>query len=68
MSSVIEGYVVTVGVYVEKSYYIGGEDNEETAAEIAMEDFKEDLGFRDIEYEELDIEILNCEPEYHEDE
>jgi hypothetical protein len=66
MSSTIEGYVVTVGVYVQKSYYIGGDDNEETAVEIAIEDFKEDLG--DLEHEELDIEVLDTSPEYHEDE
>ena len=64
--SKIEGYVVTVGVYVQKSYYIGGDDNEETAVEIAIEDFKEDLG--DLEHEELDIEVLDTSPEYHEDE
>jgi hypothetical protein len=66
MSSTIEGYVVTVGVYVQKSYYISGDDNEETAVEIAIEDFKEDLG--DLEHEELDIEVLDTSPEYHEDE
>jgi hypothetical protein len=64
--SKIEGYVVKVGVYVEKSYYIDGTDDEELAVELAVEDFKEDLG--DLEHEELDIEILNIEPEYHEDE
>jgi hypothetical protein len=64
--SKIEGYVVKIGVYVEKSYYIEGTDDEETAVQIAMEDFEEDLG--DLEYEETDIEILNIEPEYHEDE
>jgi hypothetical protein len=64
--SKIEGYVVKVGVYVEKSYYIDGTDDEEMAVELAVEDFKEDLG--DLEHEELDIEILNIEPEYHEDE
>jgi hypothetical protein len=64
--SKIEGYVVKVGVYVEKSYYIDGTNKEEIAVELAVEDFKEDLG--DLEHEELDIEILNIEPEYHEDE
>jgi hypothetical protein len=66
MSSTIEGYVVKVGVYVYKSYYISGTDEEEIAVELAVEDFKEDLG--DLEHEELDIEVLDIEPEYHEDE
>jgi hypothetical protein len=64
--SKIEGYVVKVGVYVAKSYYISGTDEEEIAVELAVADFKEDLG--DLEHEELDIEILDIDPEYHEDE
>ena len=63
--SQIEGYVVTIGVYVTKSYYISGTDDEETAVELAYEDFEEDLG--DLEHEAEDIEILNIDPEYHED-
>jgi len=63
--SQIEGYVVTIGVYVTKSYYISGTDDEETAVELALEDFDEDLG--DLEHEAEDIEILNVDPEYHED-
>jgi hypothetical protein len=64
--SKIEGYVVKVGVYVTKSYYISGTDDEETAVELASEDFEEDLGALDYVVE--DIEILDIEPEYHEDE
>jgi hypothetical protein len=64
--SQIEGYVVTIGVYVTKSYYIDGTDDEETAVELALEDFEEDLG--DLEHETDDIEVLNIDPEYHEDE
>ena len=66
MSSTIEGYVVKIGVYVEKSYYISGTDDEETAVGLALEDFEEDLGA--LEYEADDIEVLNIDPEYHEDE
>lgn len=66
MSSTIEGYVVTVGVYVEKSYYISGDDDEENAVQTALEDFKVDLG--DLVYEDLDIEVLDTSPEYYEDE
>ena len=64
--SKIEGYVVKVGVYVTKSYYISGTDDEETAVELALEDFEEDLGA--LDYEADDIEVLNIDPEYHEDE
>lgn len=62
----IEGYVVSIGTYVTKSYYISGTGDEESAVVDALEDFKEDLG--NLEYEIEDIEVLNIDPEYYEDE
>jgi hypothetical protein len=64
MSSTIDGYVVTVGVYVEKSFFIP-DDDEGTAAEVAIDEFKADI--EGLDYEELDIEVLDISPEYHED-
>jgi len=63
MSSTIEGYVVTVGVYVEKSIYVT-DDDEESAVDIAIDEFKADI--EGLDYEEMDIEIAT-DPEYHED-
>ena len=65
MSSTIEGYVVTVGVYVEKSIYVQ-DDDEESAVDAAIDEFKADI--EGLDYEELDIEVLGTDPEYHEDE
>jgi hypothetical protein len=65
MSSTIEGYVVTVGVYVEKSIYVT-DDDEESAVDIAIDELKADI--EGLDYEELDIEVLDVSPEYHEDE
>jgi hypothetical protein len=65
MSNTIEGYVVTVGVYVEKSIYVT-DDDEESAVDIAIDKFKADI--EGLDYEELDIEVLDVSPEYHEDE
>jgi uncharacterized protein (UPF0212 family) len=62
--SEIEGYVVTVGVYVEKSFYIQDSD-EESAVDIAVDEFKAEI--EGLDYEEIDIEIAT-DPEYHEDE
>lgn len=64
MSSTVEGYVVTVGVYVEKSFYIS-DDDEQSAVDIAIDEFKADI--EGLDYEELDIEVLDTSPEYHED-
>ena len=62
--SQIEGYVITVGVYVEQSFYIT-DDDEDSAVDIAIDEFK---GLIDgLEYEDMDIEILDTSPEYHED-
>lgn len=62
--SQIEGYVVRVGVYVEKSIYIS-DDDEQSAVDIAIDEFMADI--EGLEFEETDIEVLDTSPEYHED-
>ena len=64
MSSTIEGYVVTVGVYVTKTVYIT-DDDEQNAIDIALDEFD---GLIDgLDYERDGIEVLDTSPEYHED-
>jgi hypothetical protein len=59
-----EGYVVTIGIYVTKSFYIQ-DDDEESAVDVALDEFE---GLIDgLDYERDDIEILDVSPEYHED-
>jgi hypothetical protein len=62
--SKIEGYAIRVGVYVEMSYYIEGSD-EQGAVNEAVSDFESTID--GLEFDPIDIEVLNCEPEYHED-
>jgi hypothetical protein len=64
MSSTIEGYVVTVGVYVTKTVYVT-DDDEQNAMDIALDEFD---GLIDgLDYDRDDIEVLDTSPEYHED-
>jgi len=64
MSSTIDGHVVTIGVYVEKSFFIPNDD-EGTAAEVAIDEFR---GLIDgFDYKDADVEVLDISPEYHED-
>ena len=64
MSSTIEGYVVTVGVYVTKTVYVT-DDDEQNAIDVALDEF---TGLIDgLDHETDDIEILDTSPEYHED-
>ena len=59
-----EGYVVNIGVYVTKSFYIQ-DDDEESAVDIALNEFE---GLVDgLDYDRDDLEILDVSPEYHED-
>ena len=49
---------------MEQSFYIT-DDDEDSAVDIAIDEFK---GLIDgLEYEDMDIEILDTSPEYHED-
>ena len=59
-----EGYVVRVGVYVEMAYYITDED-ESIAVEEAVARFESSLD--GLEFDPVDIEVLDTSPEYHED-
>ena len=43
--SQIEGYVITVGVYVEQSFYIT-DDDEDSAVDIAIDEFKGLIGIK----------------------
>ena len=62
--SKIEGYVVTIGVYVTKSFYIT-DDDEESAVDIALDEFRADV--EGLDYEIDDVEVLSTDPEYHEE-
>jgi hypothetical protein len=62
--SQIEGYVVTIGVYVTKSFYIT-DDDEESAVDIALDEFRADV--EGLDYEIDDVEVLSTDPEYHEE-
>jgi hypothetical protein len=64
MKGQIEGYVISVGVYVTKTIYIS-DDDEENAVQIALEEFEANI--EGLEFEETDIEVLDVSPEYHED-
>jgi hypothetical protein len=64
MKGQIEGYVISVGVYVTKTIYIS-DDDEASAVQIALEEFEANI--EGLEFEETDIEVLDVSPEYHED-
>ena len=59
-----EGYVVTIGVYVTKSFYIQ-DDDEGNAVDVALDEF--DRLIDGLDYDKDDIEVLDTSPEYHED-